>query len=152
MIKPIEIRVTARTRKSPQELCAEFLDTDRWPEFTGYFILPGVRRAEYASKTPGVIGSRIHVYNTDGSTHVEEIITWDVPQRIAVKFVEFQPPLRYLADHFIEAWEFRPSAGGTEVTRSMRMVPKSWLGRMVLLPISVLMKRALEKHMRQAGG
>ena len=151
-MKPIDIQVIANTQLSPEAFCEEFLDTDRWPEFTGYACLPGVKAARFERRTPEVVGSRIQVQNTDGSTHVEEIITWDVPQRIAVKFVEFQPPLRYLADHFIEAWEFRPSAGGTEVTRSMRMVPKSWLGRMVLLPISVLMKRALEKHMRQAGG
>lgn len=148
-MKPITVRVTTLTSKSPQELCAEFLDTDRWPEFEGYLFLPGVRMAEVVMRTPEIVGTRIRVQNTDGSSHVEEIIQWDVPGRIAVKFGEFQPPLSHLATHFIETWDFHETEKGTEVVRSMEMYPKGVFGWLVLLPISLLMKKAFERQMRR---
>lgn len=147
-MKPIEIRVTARSPKSPRELCAEFLDTDRWTEFEGYLFLPGVRRAEVETRTPVMVGTRIRVQNTDGSAHLEEIIEWDAPRRIAVKFGEFQPPLSHLATHFIEAWDFRETGAGTHVVRTMRMYPKSVFGWLALRLVAILMKRAFEKQMR----
>lgn len=148
-MKPIIVRIIGQTNRSPQEICAEFLDTNRWPEFKGYSILPGIEQAHFETKTPELIGSRINVKNTDGSSHVEEIIEWDVLNRIELKFQEFDSPLKKLATHFIEVWEFRKSADGTEVTRSMTMYPKGIAGRIMLIPISKLMKKALEKQLRQ---
>jgi hypothetical protein len=72
-MKPFEIKITRFTRMSSQEICAEFLDTDRWSEFEGYFILPGIENAHFEMKTPAMVGSRIKVQNKDGSAHVEEI-------------------------------------------------------------------------------
>jgi hypothetical protein len=80
---------------------------------------------------------------------VEEIIEWDVFRRIAVRFQEFDSPLRNLATHFIEVWTFRETAGGTEVTRSMTMYPKGIAGWLMLNPISRLMKKAFEKNLSQ---
>lgn len=145
---PITIRVTALTAKSPQEWCDEFLDTDRWPEFEGYMFLPGVRKAHVEVRTPGMIGTRIRVQNTDGSSHVEEIIGWDTERRIAVQFGEFQPPLSQFATHFVETWAFRETGKGTEVVRGMEMYPRGVLGRVVLRVVAVLMKRAFENQMR----
>jgi hypothetical protein len=148
-MKPIEVKVTGLTRKSTQEICAEFLDTHRWSEFKGYAFLPGIEQAQFETKTPDLIGSRIKVKNTDGSSHVEEIIEWDVFRRIAVRFQEFDSPLRNLATHFIEVWTFRETAGGTEVTRLMTMYPKGIAGWLMLIPISKLMKKAFEKNLSQ---
>lgn len=149
-MKPIEIKITAHSPRSPQELFDDFLDVSRWSEFKGYFILPGIEKAEFEFKTPDLIGSRVRVHNTDGSTHVEEIIEWDAQNRIAVKFQAFEPPVKHLATHFIETWEFRCSADGTQVTRSMRMYPKGWAGWFMLVPISRLMKKAFEKQLSQS--
>lgn len=148
-MKAIEVTVAGFTRKSSQEICAEFLDTSRWPEFKGYAFLPGIEQAHFETKTPDVIGSRIKVKNTDGSSHVEEIIAWDVLNRIAVKFQEFDSPLRNLATHFIEVWEFRDATGGTAITRSMLLYPKGIASRLMLIPISRLMKKAFAAQMNQ---
>jgi hypothetical protein len=148
-MKPIEVKIAGLVYKSPQEICSEILDTRRWSEFKGYSILPGIEQALFETKTPEVIGSRIKVRNTDGSSHVEEIIEWDVHNRIALKFQEFDSPVRNLATHFIEVWEFRTVADGTEVTRSMTMYPKGVAGGIMLIPISRLMKKAFEKHLSQ---
>lgn len=150
-MKPIEIRIIGVTRKSPQNLCVELLDTERWSEFQGYAILPGIERAYFETKTSGLVGSRIKVHNTDGSSHIEEIIDWDIGNQVALRLQEFNSPLQHLAIHFVETWKFSQSANGTEVERTMTMYPKSTLGWLVLLSISRLMKKAFEKHSVQLG-
>ncbi|MCB9109990.1 MAG: SRPBCC family protein [Anaerolineales bacterium] len=148
-MKPIEIKIVGLIRKPSPEICQEILDTERWSEFKGYSILPGIKSAQFEVKTPQIIGSRIKVQNNDGSSHIEEIIEWDVSNRIALRFQEFDSPLRNLATHFIETWEFRKSSDGTEASRIMTMYPKGVLGWLMLIPISRLMKKAFEENLRQ---
>ncbi len=151
-MKAIEISVNGHARESSQEICAALLDVARWPEFKGYSFLPAVAKADFETKTPEVVGSRIRVQNTDGSAHVEEIIAWDTSNGVALKLRDFTPPLKHLASHFIEAWVFRPAATGTNISRSMAMYPKGPLGWLLLFPISRLMKKALEVNSQQLGG
>ena len=148
-MKPIEIKIVSLIRKPSPEICQEILDTERWSEFKGYSILPGIKDAQFEVKNPQIIGSRIKVQNNDGSSHIEEIIEWDVSNRIALRFQEFDSPLRNLATHFIETWEFRKSSDGTEASRIMTMYPKGVLGWLMLIPISRLMKKAFEENFRQ---
>jgi hypothetical protein len=148
-MKPIEIKIVGHFQKSSQEICKEFLNTERWSEFEGYSILPGIKKADFELKTPDVVGSRIKVQNKDGSSHVEEILEWDVDDRIALRFQEFTSPLRNLATHFVEAWEFHKSNDGMEVSRKLTLYPKSIFGWLILIPISKLMKKAFELNLRQ---
>jgi hypothetical protein len=108
--------------------------------------LPGIESAHFESKTPEWVDSRIKVQNKDGSSHVEEIIEWNVDKRIALRFQEFNSPLQHLATHFIETWEFNQSSAGTDLTRRMTLYPKGLLGWFMLIPISKLMKKAFEKN------
>ncbi len=148
-MKPIEIKIVGHVQKSSPEICTEILDTERWSEFEGYSILPGIKSAHFEVKTPEFVGSRIKVQNKDGSSHVEEIIEWDVNNKIALRFQEFNSPLQNLATHFIETWEFRKSTNGIEASRIMTMYPKGLFGWLMLIPISKLMKKAFEKNLRQ---
>jgi hypothetical protein len=148
-MKPIEIKIAGHIQKSSAEICAELLDTQRWSEFEGYSILPGIKNAHFEVRTPEIVGSRIKVQNTDGSAHVEEIMEWDVAHKIVLRFQEFDAPLKNLATHFIETWEFRKSSDGTDASRIMTLYPKGWLGWLMLMPISMLMKKAFEKNLRQ---
>lgn len=148
-MNPIEVKIVDHIQKSSPEICAEILDTERWSEFKGYSILPGIKSAHFQMKTPELVGSRIEVQNNDGSSHVEEIIEWDVANRIVLRFQEFNSPLQNLATHFIETWEFRKSSDGTEASRIMTMYPKGLFGWLMLIPISTLMKKAFEKNLRQ---
>jgi hypothetical protein len=145
-MKPIEIKIVGHIRKTSREICEEFLDTERWTEFEGYSILPGIESAHFETKTPQVVGSRIKVRNKDGSSHIEEIVEWDVNNRIALKFHEFDSPLRHLAKYFIEAWEFRKTTDGTEVSRTMALHPKGAFGWLMLLPVSKLMRKAFAEN------
>jgi hypothetical protein len=87
------------------------------------------------------------VKNKDGSSHVEEIIEWDADNRVALRFQEFDSPLRNLATHFVETWGFHEASDGTEITRRMMMYPKGVFGWLMLMPISRLMKKAFEKNL-----
>ena len=136
IMKPIEIKVIGKVKKSSEEICSLFLNTERWSDFKGYSILPGIKAAEFTVK----------VQNTDGSSHVEEIIEWDIKNRIALKFQDFSAPLNKFATYFIEVWKFNAFENGTKIERSMTMYPKGFLGWIILLPISQLMKKAFEKH------
>ena len=148
-MKPVEVKIVGHIQKSSQEICKEILDTERWSEFKGYSILPGIKSAQFEVKTPEVVGSRIKVQNNDGSSHIEEIIEWDVANRIQLKFQEFNSPLKNLTTHFIETWEFRKSpTSGTEASRTMSMYPKGIFGWLMLIPISKLMKKAFEENLR----
>jgi len=146
-MKPIGIKITAQINQSSEEICAAFLDTNRWAEFKGFSILPGIQKAHFENKTPELVGSRIKVLNSDGSSHLEEIIEWDVSHRIALRFQDFSAPLQHFATHFIEVWEFRQSTEGTVVSRSMVMYPKGLFGWLILVPISKLMKKAFELNL-----
>lgn len=148
-MKPIQIQIHGSTTKSPQEICAALLDTERWADFGGYSFLPGIKHASFETRTPEVTGSKIKVQNTDGSSHTEEILEWDVQKKVVLKFQEFTPPLKNFASHFIETWEFETTATGTLTTRSMVMHPIGVGGWLILLPISRLMKKAFEKNASQ---
>lgn len=140
------IEIEGVTALSSYTICQQLLDTSRWTEFTGYAILPGIRQAAFELRTPEVLGSRIRVHNTDGSTHVEEIIEWDPARRVALKFQEFSPPLQHLAAYFIESWEFYALPGGTRLVRRMAMQPRGLAGRLLLPAIAPLMKKAFQQQ------
>lgn len=150
-MKPIEVIVYGATEKTSPEICSIILDMNRWSEFKGYFILPGIKNAGFEVKTPDIIGTRIKVENLDGSSHIEEIIEWDTNSKIVLKFQNFTAPVKYLATQFIEVWKFKKSDNGTEITRIMTMYPKGFLARLLLLPISRLMKKALEQNLCDLG-
>lgn len=149
-MKPIEINIHGSTNQTPHEICAFFLETERWPEFTRYSILPGIKQASFENKTPELVGSRIRVFNTDGSTHVEEIVEWNEDHKIILRFQDFSAPLKYLASHFVEEWQFHRLGTVTELTRSMTFHPKGLFGWLMLIPISRLMKKAFEQNARLA--
>lgn len=146
---PITISLVAQVRSTPQAMCAAFLDLNRWPEFKGYALLPGIRAAHFQTRTPNLVGSRIQVHNTDGSSHLEEIIAWDEATGLAVKFHSFSPPVQHLATHFIETWALRRVGDQTEATRTLTMYPKNWLGWLVLLPMSQLMRQAFARQLAE---
>jgi len=91
-------------------------------------------------------GSRIRVKNSDGSEHCEEICEWG--ERVVIRLGGFSPPLRHLAAHFLEEWEFDVTdENKTLVTRRFRLYPKSFLTRPALLLISVFFKKAVARHL-----
>ncbi|MGM0586859.1 MAG: hypothetical protein ACQETE_00450 [Bacteroidota bacterium] len=120
---------------------------------SGIWPLPGIVEATFVKRTQEIAGSIIQVSNTDGSTHQEQIITWDPPKRIDIRFQRFSPPLSYLADHFIERWVVQNGHAETPTLhRSFELVPKhSWTVPPLWL-ISLLLRRAIKQHTQEICG
>ena len=134
---------------APEEVARQILDLTKWPDFHGYGPIPGIKAAEFAIQTPGIVGSRIRVTNQDGSSHIEEIVEWQPDHRIRLQMKEFSAPLSRLATGFEEAWEFNPTGNETHVTRSFRLHAKSAVARLLLWGISFFLKRAIARHLRE---
>lgn len=148
-MKPIRFCCQATLLQRPEEIANQILDLSKWPEFNGYGVLPGIKQAEFETRTKEVVGTRIRVVNQDGSTHVEEIVEWDPTHRLSLRMQEFSPPVSRVASRFDETWEFQITDKGTHVVRSFAMHPKTPLTKSVLWLISFLLKRAIARHLRQ---
>jgi len=148
-MKPIHFACEEILNLPPEQIAANILDLTKWCEFEGYGMMPGIKSAEFETRTAEVVGTRIRVVNTDGSSHVEEIVEWEPSNRLGLRLEGFSPPLSRLASHFLETWEFSPSEDSTKVVRSFELHPKSILTKPALWMISFLVKKALAQHLRQ---
>lgn len=146
-MKPIRFSCQQFIPLSPQEISNNIADMARWEEFTGYGVLPGIKEAKYGVRTEEMIGSRIQVQNTDGSSHVEEIYTWEPDKAIGMKLCDFSPPLNKIATHFLEDWAFESQSGGTQVQRSFQLFPVSIFTRPFLWIISLFFRKAIAHHL-----
>ncbi len=149
--RPITFSCQATLPQKPEEIASQILDLSKWPEFNGYGPLPGIKQAEFETKTDEIIGTKIRVTNRDGSTHVEEIVEWEPTRRLRLHMQDFSPPVSLLATTFDETWDFERDGDLTKVIRFFEMHPKSALTRPLLWLISFLLKRAIARHLEQIG-
>jgi hypothetical protein len=148
-MKPVTFHCEAVLPQNAANIAEQMLDLTRWQEFDGYGLLPGIASAAWELQLPGVVGSRIRVHNRDGSSHVEEIISWQPEREVQLRFSDFSPPVSRLATSFVETWHFQQLPQGTHVKRSMELYAKHLRGRCVLWCISLLLKKALARHLEQ---
>ena len=146
---PITFSCEETLAMPPEEIAGRILDLAQWPDFRGYGVLPGIRAAEFEARTPEVVGTRIRVTNTDGSSHVEEVVEWEPGRRIRLRMGGFSPPLSRLATGFDETFEFERSGEQTRVVRRFELHPKGTAARPLLWLISILLKKAIARHLRQ---
>lgn len=145
----VRFSCVAELSLAPDEVAAQILDLSRWSGFKGYGLLPGVKAATFEDRTPGIVGTRIRVTNTDGSSHVEEIVEWDPNRNLKLSMHEFSAPLSHLATSFDENWEFERNGETTFVVRSFLLRPKSRFTRPAIWLISLLLKRAVARHLSE---
>jgi hypothetical protein len=148
-MKPVTFTCEETVPLAPGDIAGRILDVARWPDFAGCWPIPGIKAAEYEVRTPGVVGTRIRVTNRDGSSHVEEIVEWQPDHRVRLEMKEFSPPLSRLATEFEESWAFERAGRATRVTRSFELRPRSAAARPILWLISLLLKRAVARHLRE---
>ena len=82
-MKPIVFCCSADVSQTLEQIAEQILEVANWSDFQGFGPLPGIRRAEFEIRTDEIVGSRIKVHNTDGSTHIEQIVEWQ-PQRLSL--------------------------------------------------------------------
>jgi hypothetical protein len=148
-LKPITFACEDTLDMLPEQIAEQILDISQWSSFQGYGVLPGITTAEFEIRTPEIVGSRIRVLNTDGSSHVEEITEWEPDRRVRLNMREFSPPLSRLATKFNETWEFSRIGRDTRVVRSFELHATSKVTRLILWVISILLKKAVARHLRQ---
>jgi hypothetical protein len=148
LMKPITFSCEHTLAPVPEDIVQQILDVTKWPDFHGYGPIPGIKIAEFEVRTPEIVGSRIRVTNTDGSKHVEEIVEWQHDQRLQLHMKDFSAPLSRLATRIEETWEFERNGSETKVTRSFHLHAKSALARPILWLISILLKKAIARHLR----
>lgn len=148
-MKPITFACHETLPLAPEEIAEQILDLTKWPEFRGWGPLPGIKSAEFETRTPNVVGSRIRVSNLDGSSHVEEIVEWQPDRRLRLQMEEFSKPLSRLATGFVETWEFERVGHETKTVRSFELNSKSMLTKPALWLISFFLKRAIARHLRE---
>lgn len=141
-MKPIEFCCAGCLQGSPQSLVAQILDLENWTSFRGYAFLPGIAEARFLIRTESLVGTRIAVRNSDGSTHVEEIVAWDGHRHLQMEMKEFSVPLKFLAERFEEHWHFGP----TVVERRFRLFARGPFSRLLLCGVAPFLKRAVERH------
>ncbi len=148
-MKPIVFTCQETFRMPPDDIARQILDLSKWPDFRGYGPMPGIKLAEFEVQNPSIVGSRIRVTNTDDSSHVEEIVEWEPHHRVRLEMKDFSVPLSKLATRFEEAWDFKPTGNETHVTRSFQLFARSRLTWLFLWIISIFLKRAIMRHLRE---
>lgn len=117
-MRPISFACTETLPSMPENIADQILDLTKWPDFRGYGPIPGIKAAEFITKSPGMVGTRIQVTNLDGSSHIEEIVEWQPAEKLQLRMGEFSAPLCRLATEFVETWEFQRCGHETKVRRS----------------------------------
>jgi Polyketide cyclase / dehydrase and lipid transport len=148
-MKPITFVCHETLPLAPEDIAAQILDVAKWPGFRGFWPIPGIKRAQFETRTPTITGSRIRVTNQDGSSHVEEIVEWQPGRRLQLRMGEFSAPLSRLATGFVETWEFEREGDKTKVIRFFEMSARSILTKPVLWLISFFLQRAIARHLRE---
>jgi hypothetical protein len=148
-MKPITFSCEATLPLTPEGIANQILDLANWPDFTGFGLVPGIRAAEFEFRTPAIVGSRIRVTNNDGSSHIEEIVEWHPTHQLQLRMQDFSAPLSRLATRFEETWQFERADGATKVTRLFELHAKSLFARPFLWLISLFLRRAIARHLRQ---
>lgn len=148
-MRPIEFTCTEVVPIDPAEISNRISNVDRWPEFGGYGLVPGVSNAEYECRTEAQIGSRVRVRNTDGSSHTEEFMAWIPGESVLIRMTNFSAPLKWFATHFLEEWTLAKGADGTIISRHFSLQPKNSGGRLFLFLIAPLLRRAASLHLSQ---
>ena len=148
-MKPITFTCNETLPLTPNDIAQQILDLTKWPEFQGYGPIPGIKAAEFENLTPCIVGTTIRVTNTDGSSHVEDIVQWEPESRLRLRMHEFSAPLARLATEFMETWQFHPVGSETKAIRSFELHPKSIVAWPFLWAISLLLRRAIARHLQR---
>lgn len=94
---------------------AALADASTWPEW-----FPNVRASSYASPPPFGVGT-VRQATVGGTRWVEEMLAWDVDQRIAWTVLRASVPL---ARALVETYEVEDAPGGTQIRWTFALEPR----------------------------
>ena len=132
--------------QDPKYIFDSFLQVEKWNDFKGYGIIPGIKNAKFITKTDSIKGSLIQVENTDGSSHKEEFLEFEANRYLKIKMYDFSRPLSIFAEYFIEEWFLKKMEDGYKIERSMTLHSKGIFSYFILKLISNNLKNAIQIH------
>ncbi len=142
----ITFTVEVTYHQEPCYIFDSFMQIEKWSDFKGFGIIPGIKNANYIVKSESIIGSLIQVENSDGSSHKEEIIDYKKDSYLKIKMFDFSKPLSFFSPFFIEEWALRKMEYGFKFERSMTLYSKGFFSDLILKLISISLKSAIQKH------
>ena len=142
----ISFTVEVKYFQEPQYIFDSFLQIEKWNDFKGFGIIPGIKTANFIIKTDSIKGTIICVKNSDGSSHKEEILAFEKDTYLKIKMYDFSKPLSYFASFFIEEWALKKIEDGYKVERSMTLHSKGMISKFILKVISRSLKKAIHVH------
>jgi hypothetical protein len=142
----ISFTVEVKYFQEPQYIFDSFLQIEKWNDFKGFGIIPGIKTANFIIKTDSIKGTIIQVKNSDGSSHKEEILAFEKDTYLKIKMYDFSKPLSYFASFFIEEWALKKIEDGYKVERSMTLLSKGMISKFILKVISRSLKKAIQVH------
>ena len=142
----ISFTVEVKYFQEPQYIFDSFLQIEKWNDFKGFGIIPGIKTANFIIKTDSIKGTIIWVKNSDGSSHKEEILAFEKDTYLKIKMYDFSRPLSYFASFFIEEWALKKIEDGYKLERSMTLLSKGMISKFILKVISRSLKKAIHVH------
>ena len=80
-MSPITFSIDELVAASPNLIANQLLDLGRWQAFRGFGSIPGISNAEFETKTEVLVGARIRIKNSDGSSFLATITQWQPEER-----------------------------------------------------------------------
>lgn len=148
----IRFSMAVESARTPEAICRDVLNVATWSSFKGHGPIPGITRATSTVPEGGVVGTEIQVENTDGSSHRETVVRYVPGGCLVMRIDGFRSPLRHLATHFVERWDFSGAGPGCQVRRTFELHPKSRLTAFPLWIISRFLRAAVRQHTAEVVG
>lgn len=142
----ITFQVSVETSLSPAAVFEAFFCLDNWGSFKGYGPIPGIKSVELVKETDSKVGTIFRVSNSDGSSHEETVVEYEMERLLVLKMDSFTSPLNKIASHFMERWHVQSRGGKYYIERSFELYPKNMFGKIVLRIVSLFLRRAIENH------
>lgn len=146
-MSPITFSIDELVQASPTEFANQFLDLDRWQAFQGVGSIPGIAKAEFETRTEGLVGTKIRITNADGSTCLASITEWKPDARLTLKTTDFSGALFGLVASIEQTLEFEPDERGpTKVARYVKINPTAESAIPTLHDVALDLKKAILLH------
>ena len=132
------------------------LDATHWPEFAGWWFIPGIVSATQNAAGPVTLGTRHNVTNSDGSHHSEEIVALDRPRTHTRRVFGLTGAFSLIVRQMEEIWTFSPLASGCDAKRVFyfELTNRAFcpIGLFLLVPFREAMKRHAARIAARLGG
>jgi hypothetical protein len=141
----IAIHETASIPMPLEKTWERFADIGAMTSFVGYGPIPGIQSARWLEGS-GAVGSVREIVNTDGSKHKEEVMVFDLHERIEDRIFDMTSPFRLMVREARDIFEFSAEGDGTRLERTFRFELTSPLWWPAARTIGAFFRRAMRRH------